>query len=336
MRTLRMASVLFILFFCLQTVNAEWTKQNTNSFAWFKDVFFLNENKGWIVGSDGVIVSTADGGTTWVQARKFTTDALVQIHFTNETTGWMLCERNIYSRGNDATSYLRKTTDGGRNWEKIEFQDGGRERVTRLLFNKYGTARAFGEGGVFYKLQEDGVSWKKVQTAIHFLLLDGAFADDTVGAIVGTGGTILFTEDAGFTWEKASLLGDTDTRFNAVYFAGQNGAWAVGTKGRIFHSNGGGRLWRQQQSTVTANLNDVFFTSASSGWAVGDNGIIVRTRDGGNIWTEVNSHVSHRLEKIVFAGTRGWAIGFGGTVLTYTDGPAGTDPGTKPVLLKRG
>lgn len=329
-------SLLVMVLFCIQTANAEWVKQNTNSFAWYRDIFFLNDRAGWIVGSDGVIVSTNDGGTTWVQPKKFTTDAIVQVYFANETTGWLLCERNIYARGSDATSYLRKTNDGGRTWEKIEFQDGGRERVTRLFFNKDGVGTAFGEGGIFYKLQDDGVSWKKMQTAIHYLLLDAAYADEKVGAIVGAGGTILFTEDSGFTWEKASLLGDTDTRFNAVYFAGTKGAWAVGSRGRIFHSNGGGRLWRQQESTVTANLNDVFFTSATNGWAVGDNGIIVRTRDGGQTWADVNSHVGHRLEKITFAAGRGWAIGFGGTVLIYTDGPAGTDPGNKPVLMKRG
>ena len=50
--------------------------------------------------------------------------------------------------------------------------------MTKLLFNKWGGATAFGEGGMFYKLQEDGVTWKQSHTAIHFLLLDGAFGDD--------------------------------------------------------------------------------------------------------------------------------------------------------------
>lgn len=336
MRIIRSASILFILLFCFHTANAEWVKQNTNSFAWFKDIFFVNQQKGWIAGTDGVLLATDDGGFTWVQQKKFTTDALIQVYFSSETTGWLLCERNIFARGNNATSYLRKTTDGGRSWETVEFQDGGRERVTKLLFNNDGVGTAFGEGGIFYKLQEDGTSWRKSQTAIHYLLLDGGFSDTAIGAIVGTGGTILFTEDSGFTWEKATLLGDTDTRFNAVYFAGQKGAWAVGSKGRIFRSNGGGRLWRQQNSTVTANLNDVCFTSVTNGWAVGDNGIIVRTRNGGSTWTDVNSRTTHRLEKVVFAGNRGWAIGFGGTVLTYDEGVNNSDPGTKPVLMKRG
>ncbi|MFM9905922.1 MAG: WD40/YVTN/BNR-like repeat-containing protein [Pyrinomonadaceae bacterium] len=336
MRSTKIISTLFILLFCLQTANAEWVKQNTNSFAWLRDVFFVSETKGWIAGEGGTLLSTIDGGSTWVKERKFTNDALVQVYFVNETTGWLLCSRDIYARGANASSYLRKTTDGGKNWEKIEFQDGGRERVTRLLFNKDGSATAFGEGGIFYKLQEDGTSWNKIQTAIHFLLLDGAFGDNMVGAIVGAGGTIMFTDDSGFTWEKATLLGDTDTKFNAVSFVGNKGGWAVGTQGRIFRSNGGGaRLWRQQQSATTANLNDVYFANATNGWAVGDNGTIIRTTNGGANWYEVNSKTTHRLERIVFNGNKGWAVGFGGTILAYDGTAANSDPGAKPMLQKR-
>ena len=330
----RISILMFLLVFA-QTANAGWVRQNTNSFAWFRDVFFVNPSQGWIVGSDGVMLSTDNGGETWVQQTKFTNDTFAQIYFTSETTGWLLCERNIYARGVNASSYLRKTTDGGRTWARIEFQDGGRERVTKLLFNKNGVGTAFGEGGIFYKLQEDGTSWKKSQTSIHFLLLDGAFSDGPIGNIVGTGGTVLFTEDSGLTWEKASLLGDTDTRFNAVSFAGEKGAIAVGTKGRIFRSNGGGRLWRQIESVTTADLNDVYFADSANGWAVGDNGIIVRTRDGGKTWSDGNSPATHNLEKITFAGDRGWAVGFGGTVLTYYASVTTTDPGNKPILQKR-
>src|SRR5438132_12609712 len=135
MRPIKTASILLALLLCLQTANAEWVKQNTNSFAWFRDVFFLNQNKGWISGTDGALLSTDDGGNTWTTNRRFTTDAILEIRFSDEMTGWMLCERNIYSRGANPTSYLRKTTDGGKTWEKIEFEGAGRERVTKLLFN---------------------------------------------------------------------------------------------------------------------------------------------------------------------------------------------------------
>lgn len=334
MRLTRYVTLVLIAFAAVSAARADWIRQNTGTFATLRDIAFSSQTTGWIIGSDGLMLRTDDGGRTWVQQKKFTNDAFVQIHFINEKTGWLLCERNFYARGSNATSYLRKTTDGGTTWDKIEFEDGGRERVTKLLFNPNGTATAFGEGGVFYRLQEDGTTWKKVQTAIHFLLLGGSFGNEMIGAIAGAGGTIMYTEDSGFTWQKATLLGETDTRFNAVFFTGTKGAWAVGTKGRIFRSNGGARLWRQQDSTVTANLNSVFFTSPTNGWAVGEAGIIVRTRDGGQTWTDVPSGVTNQLTKVVFAGGRGWAIGGGGTVLNYYEGVRVTDP-QKPELLRR-
>lgn len=334
MRTIRITSVLFILLFCFQTANAEWVKQRTNSLAWFRDVFFLNESKGWIAGGDGTLLTTNDGGGTWARSKKFTTDAIIEIYFSDDVTGWLLCQRDIYSRGTNPISYLRKTIDGGRTWEKIEFEDAGRERVTRLLFNKAGGGVAFGEGGIFYNLQEDGRTWKKSFTAIHYLLLDGAFADESTGAIVGAGGTIMFTENSGLTWDKATLLGNIDSKFNAVYFAGRKAGWAVGSGGSIVHSTGGGRLWRRQESGTSANLNDVFFTNSTNGWVVGDEGTILRTRNGGSSWYGVNSRVTHKIEKIVFVGNRGWAVGFGGTVLAY-DESNNNQQTDRPQLQKR-
>jgi photosystem II stability/assembly factor-like uncharacterized protein len=328
-------SVILVLLFCFQTGLAEWVKQSTNSLSWFKDIFFVDASKGWIVGSDGAMLSTSDGGRSWTRAAKFTTDNFIQIHFTDEMTGWLLCERDIYARGSMASSYLRRTTDGGTTWDTIEFAHGGRERVTRLIFNTDGEGTGIAEGGVLYKLQEDGTSWKKSQSSVHFLLLDGAFSDEFNGAIVGAGGTILFTEDSGLTWERASLLGDAGTRFNGVYFADQKTGWAVGTKGRIFRSNGDARLWRQVNSGTTADLNDVFFSSAPNGWAVGDAGTIIHTRDGGRTWTAADSHVTHRLEKIVFTGDRGWAVGFGGTLLEYDLASSSPNKSPAPALQRR-
>jgi len=334
MATPNKISVILVLLFCFQAGHAEWVKQNTGTLSWFKDIFFIAPAKGWIAGSDGALLSTTDGGRTWVRAAKFTSDTIAQVYFTSDTTGWLLCEPSVYGRRSDAVSYLRKTIDGGRTWGKVEFLDVGRDRIKRLVFNKDGAGTAFGESGIFYTLQQDGGSWKKSSSSFHFLLLDGAYSDRNVGAIVGAGGTILFTADSGLSWEKASLLGDTAIRLNAVCFAGNETAWAVGTKGRIFHSNGL-RLWRQADSGTKADLNDICFTGGSDGWAVGDGGTIIRTRDGGKTWLDISSHVNNKLEKVIFVGDRGWAIGFGGTLLAYDPAVTNSDTDRRTSLQRR-
>ena len=336
LRNMSMISKLFLILavtFLTQTVNADWVRQESNSLAWFRDVYFLDHKKGWIVGSDGVMLTTEDGGTTWTYRKKFTTDTLLQIYFENRSKGWLLCQRNIYARGNDPMSYLLRTEDGGESWNKVEFPDAGRERMTRLLFHNDGRATAFGEGGVFYGLKAETAQWKKSQTGLRYLLLDGAYSNNRNGAIVGAAGTILFTDDGGLSWAKATLLGDLDTRFNAVDFALKAG-WAVGSKGRIFRSVGV-RLWRQVDSGVSVDLNDVYFINPTDGWAVGDNGVIIRSNDSGLTWTDGGSKTTHRLERVVFSNGRGWAVGHGGTVLTYDEAGPGHPSGPKPVLMRK-
>ncbi|MBK9766596.1 MAG: hypothetical protein IPP63_06055 [Chloracidobacterium sp.] len=204
-----------------QTAGADWVKQRSASFAWFHDITFTNENNGWIVGSGGTMLTTTDGGTTWTPFPRFTSDNLVEIHFSEAKVGWILCQRDIYSRGSNAVSYLRKTIDGGLTWENVEFENGGRERVAKLLFDGKGSAIAVGEGGIFYRLSEDGKSWKRSISSIKYLLLGGDFVDGAFGAIVGAAGTVMFTDDYGVTWQNATLLGKKDAKFTAVFFAEQ-------------------------------------------------------------------------------------------------------------------
>jgi len=64
-------------------------------------------------------------------------------------------------------------------------------------------------------------------------------------------------------------------------------------------------------------LFDVFFKNATEGWAIGDEGTILHTQTGGNVWIAEETGVKHRLEKILFAGKKGFAAGFGGTILVY-------------------
>ncbi|MBX7054008.1 MAG: hypothetical protein K1X36_03555 [Pyrinomonadaceae bacterium] len=319
MRILRQLFLIAFAMILTQTANADWVKLRSASLAWFHDVTFASENNGWIVGSGGTVLATTDGGTTWAPVRKFTNDNLTAIHFTDENTGWILCQRDIYSRGDRSVSYLRKTIDGGRSWETVEFEAGRRERVARLLFDDKGSAVAIGEGGIFYRLSEDGKAWKRSGSSIKYLLLGGDFFDGSFGAIVGAGGTVMFTDDYGVTWEPATLLGNKAARFNSVFFSSRKYGWAVGTGGAIIASVGSGRLWREQLSGVDAELTDVFFTNDRRGWAVGDRGTIIRTTNGGGQWIAANSLTEHRLERVYFNKGKGWAVGFGGTILRYSD-----------------
>ena len=331
---LKKISVVLLCLVCLQTANAGWAKQNANTLAWLHDIYFFDENRGLIAGIGGTFLETKDGGRSWTKRKKFTEDKILQIYFTDDYTGWLLCERDIFSRGALSVSYLMKTTDGGENWERVELKDAGRVRLTKIFFNQKGRGFAIGESGAFFELKDDEV-WEKSPSPIRYLLLDGAFFDSGRGAIVGAGGSAYFTEDAGASWIQASVFGNGAAKLNSVFFADQKNGWAVGAGGKIFQTASGGKTWREQNSKVTKDLFDVFFKNSSEGWAVGDEGVILHTQTGGNVWVAEETGVKHKLEKVLFVGKKGFAIGFGGTIMVYDADNSKNQAAVKPILQRR-
>ena len=54
------------------------------------DVFFLNENEGWVIGERGLIMHTTNGGTTWtVEAEGVTDNYLRAVHFPSSNVGYI-------------------------------------------------------------------------------------------------------------------------------------------------------------------------------------------------------------------------------------------------------
>lgn len=309
--------LLFLLLFCLRSVKADWTPQHSNTLAWLHDVYFLNDSKGWIVGSNGTLLTTSDGGKNWEKHAVNTSDNIRQIHFLDEKNGWLLCERDVYSRGSEAKSYLLKTSDGGGTWTTVNFSASGRERISRIFFSAGGLGFAIGEAGAYFVLNDEGIAWKRKTAPVGYLLLDGLFTDNFHGVMTGAGGTVLFTEDAGVSWNKVEFSSKFGGKFNSAFFINNRNGWVVGTDGKIFQTISGGKFWREQNSTVTENLNDIFFVNTAEGWAAGDNGTILHTMTAGNVWMVEDSRSRHKIEKLFFKGAKGWGVGFGGTILSY-------------------
>src|SRR5467141_5447003 len=65
--------LLLTFFFLLLTAHcslltasaAAWTRQPTGTMSWLHGVYFLDQNRGWVAGSGGMLLETVDGGQTW-------------------------------------------------------------------------------------------------------------------------------------------------------------------------------------------------------------------------------------------------------------------------------
>ena len=314
--------LLLLVIFPVAAQTGTWARQRTGTMSWLHSVFFLDQNRGWVVGSKGTLLRTLDGGNTWQQRPASTEDVVRDIFFTDDQNGWMVCEVNVYQlkTKEDPRAYLMKTTDGGEHWKRIEIKGFDVDAIlVRAMFNRNGRGWTFGEAGSIYTTHDAGDTWVKLQSPTHRLLLGGIFVDDDRGWIVGAGATIIQTSDGGDTWYQSTLPQvEKSIRFTATSFVDNRRGWAVGSGGSVYHTVNGGRTWQRQDSTVPIDLFDVKFVDALEGWAVGAEGTIIHTNDGGEHWTTERSGTEHPLERVFFTDkNRGWAVGFGGTIVAY-------------------
>ena len=180
--------------------------------------------------------------------------------------------------------------------------------------------------------QANGIAWT-IQTpaaasgsALHAAQLLSA----TTAWVVGAGGLILGTTNAGGTWATRTAAGVTEA-LRAVHFASATAGWAVGDGARIVRTTDAGATWAPQAAPAgaSARLNAVRFApDALHGWAVGEAATIFTTPDGGATWIARSGPpgVDATLRGLdVVSTTTAWAVGDGGTVLRTTDGGATWD-----------
>ena len=254
--------------------------------AWLHAVFFLDQNRGWAVGSKGTLLQTLDGGNTWKPRSASTDDVVRDIFFIDEKNGWLVCEVKCYQLKNEdePRAYLMRTTDGGEKWKRIEIKDFNIDAIlVRAVFTRNGRGWAFGEGGSIYATHDAGETWVRLQSPTRRLLLGGMFVDDDRGWIVGAGATIIQTSDGGETWYQSQLPQvEKSVRFTATSFVDNRKGWAVGSGGSVYRTVNGGRTWQRQESTVDVDLFDVKFVDA-------------RRRMGGG--RRRNDHSHHRRRR---------------------------------------
>ncbi|MGE0127192.1 MAG: WD40/YVTN/BNR-like repeat-containing protein [Blastocatellales bacterium] len=304
---------------------AEWGAQSSGVLSKLSGVYFVDRNRGWVVGSNGTLLVTEDGGVKWRRQElpeRQKNEALNDVWFLNSGRGLLLGEYGIFNRkaGADWSEriFLLTSNDRGANWEA--------GALARLPIKQ-----PIG--------QPESVSSKKTNEGIEVLkpeqrpsdpiLLRMVFANDQTGWAVGEAGTIQSTDDGGATW-RMQEASERKLLYDVAAIDGKQ-AWAVGAGGTILRTVDGGRNWKGQSSGAAQTLRGVHFIDAKRGWAVGAKGTIITTINGGGRWHRQTSNVELNLNDIFFVNAKegskeepkeGWIAGDRGLLLHTTDGGA--------------
>lgn len=200
---------------------------NLGGVAEFYSVRFANKKKGWIVGSiskrdvviDSLIISTTDGGASWVRQQSPTREELIHVDFTNDKQGWIVGTQGV----------VLHTEDGGGGWRQQRTNTKATLYHVDFIDNEYGWA--VGERGTILRTTDGGEVWAAIiAPTAKGTLLSVSFVNEEEGWIVGRGGVILRSGDGGRTWVQQES--HTKQNLYALYMNKKNG-WAVGGDGMV-------------------------------------------------------------------------------------------------------
>jgi hypothetical protein len=83
-----------------------WTRQSSGTTSYLSGVSFSDVQSGVIVGGDGTILRTSNGGATWTGQASGTTSSLISVSFTDRSMGTAV----------GAGGTILRTTTGGTTW----------------------------------------------------------------------------------------------------------------------------------------------------------------------------------------------------------------------------
>ncbi len=314
-----------------------WIQQSSGVISKLNAVFFVDRQRGWIAGSNGMLIATENGGQSWqpvLLPPKMKKEPLLDLWAFDEKRLLALGEFGLFNRRPDIQwqdrIFLLRTEDRGALWLDTQMARPPLQPNQTLTIKK---------------TTKDTLEIEEPKPPPDPVLLRMAFANTRVGWAVGELGTIQNTIDGGATWklqtiQSRKILNDIST-IDGI----QNSwlAWIVGAGGFAIHTDDGGQSWKEQTTGVTASLHAVHFVDAKRGWAVGNGGVILSTTNGGARWQQQNSGTQQNLNDVFFASVKegwpreGWVAGDRGTLLHTTDGGDSWNeeaPGTRSNLLR--
>lgn len=227
-------------------------------------VHFSDVTNGWVVGFNGQVIRTTDGGSSWVN-KNITgvapfTPPLTDVFGINSTTAWVVGDRN---------TKVFKTTNGGDTWTDVftgTFYSSGFRTVFFLNQNEGWIA---GDYGIIRKTTNGGANWSSLMLGSssssnsNTWVTDIFFLDSLNGWFIGEDGLISKTTDGGATWVKqrngTGLNGNGIV--NKIRFIDALNGFAT-VAGELYKTTDGGSTWvamRTSDGRIWANAKSFHF-----------------------------------------------------------------------------
>lgn len=247
----------------------DWTTRDLGFDMDASSISMVNSQIGYISGTNGNVLKTTDGGTTWLPVTSPTsgTNDIYTIDFVSPTTGWVFINWVPISGGS-----IFKTTDGGTSW----IQQGNNINYpiysADMVDANTGYATLNPSGQPIYKTTDGGNNWFSVSTPLTGSIKTVKAIDANsiyIGASFGTTRMAKST-NGGTTWAPINLPVSVD--ISRIDFMDADTGYVCGnTTTVVCRTTNGGTNWTFQNlhlpTLVTTIVlpNDIAFATGTFG-----------------------------------------------------------------------
>ncbi len=295
--------------FIIFTQNTVFSQSDVNEHS----IKFQSDQVATLVGDDGVILATTDGGISWNQQVSGITNVLYGNAIVDQNIAFAVGENGI----------ILRTIDGGQNW--VVCTAGTLENLKKVAVISSSVV-ACGENGTILVSHDMGKNWALNNSVTAYNLNYVTSAGQTL-FMVGANSTVIKSTDGGDSWSQITFNYGS-INFESIAAIDENTFSIVGNGFTNIRTTDGGNSWIGiGANNGNINLREVVFFNATDGVIVGDQGLILNTTDAGATWqtseiqTASMTPVSRNLMAVAFSSlTTGITIGENGAHYFSGDG----------------
>ncbi len=253
-----------------------WRQAQVPTRATLTAVFFHDENLGWAVGHDAIILRTRDGGENWQRVHHAPEEErpFLDVWFSDAENGFAI----------GAYGFFLSTTDGGDTWSSREigggddlaeghdvFVEGGDFHLNHIARSSTGRLYIAAEAGTIYRSDDGGQTWISLPSPYHGSFFATLPMQKDAILLFGLRGHMYRSENAGESWEQVetstqAMLTDGLRLKDGVIIV-------VGLAGTLLVSQDGGRRFNLRQQADRQGLATVVQTDEGSLILIGEFGV---------------------------------------------------------------
>jgi len=233
-------------------IYSQWVEQNSGVDKPLNDVYCVTQDLVFVVGNNGIILKTTDGGTNWIQKNSGTNRDLMKVQFINSNVGFAL-----------GAQTLLKTIDGGESWNSIDigettnFYPNALSCVSENVF-------FISSGLLFKKTINGGVTFETVEVPVGQNIENIQFLTEQIG-YKKSPDKLYKTNDGGNNWTV--VLNNYNN--GPFFFLNQNIGF-VNSSGALYKTIDGGlnfSLLEYQDESMLQGI-DIFSLNENVVWEV--------------------------------------------------------------------